>query len=99
MIKNNDNEVKCFTEKGDIRWLAEHIANDANLMKTMDLKVAPSPRKLEPIIEELVDINDDVVESKILEKVGVISDSVVIQVINEVAEAVVAVKPRKQKTK
>lgn len=71
MIRNDDNEVKCFTEKGDIRWLAEHIANDANLMKSMDLKVAHSPRKLEPIIEEDL----------------------------QVAEAVVADKPRKQKTK
>lgn len=77
MIKNEDGEVKCFTEKGDIRWLAEHIANDAFLMKSMDLKIAPSPRKLEPIIEEI--------EQPELEL--------------KVAEAEVADKPRKQKTK
>lgn len=75
MIRNEDNEVKCFTEKGDIRWLAEHIATDANLMKSMDLKIAPSPRKLEPIIEEIE------------------------QTELKVAEAEVADKPRKQKTK
>ena len=73
MIRNEDNEVKCFTERGDIRWLAEHIATDAILMKSMELKIAPSPRKLEPIIEEIEE--------------------------QKVAEAVVADKPRKQKTK
>lgn len=81
MIKNEDGEVKCFTERGDIRWLAEHIATDAMLMKSMDLKIAPTPRKLEPIIEEIV----PVIESE--------------QTQEQVAEAVVAVKPRKQKTK
>lgn len=73
MITNSDGEIKCLTEKGNIRWLAEHIATDAILMKSMELKIAPSPRKLEPIIEEIEE--------------------------QKVAEAVVADKPRKQKTK
>lgn len=81
MIKNEDGEVKCLTEKGNIRWLAEHIATDSYLMKTMGLIVAPSPRKLEPIIEEITTVNDN------------------IEIETKVAEAVVADKPRKQKTK
>lgn len=76
MIKNEDGLVKCLTEKGNIRWLSEHLAKDSSYLKTMELILAPSPRKLEPIIEEV----EPVIET-------------------QVAEAVVAVKPRKQKTK
>lgn len=76
MIKNEDGLVKCLTEKGNIRWLSEHLAKDSSYLKTMELILAPSPRKLEPIIEEV----EPVIET-------------------QVAEAVVAVKPRKQKQK
>lgn len=75
MIKNSDGLVKCFTPKGNIRWLSEHLANDSSYLKTMELTLAPVPRKLEPIIEEIE------------------------QTEFKVAEAEVADKPRKQKTK
>lgn len=53
MIKNEDGLVKCLTPKGNIRWLSEHLAKDSFYLKTMELILAPSPRKLEPIIEEI----------------------------------------------
>lgn len=81
MLKNEDGLVKCLTEKGNIRWLSEHLAIDSRYLKTMGLILAPSPRKLEPIIE---DVEPLVITEEKQE---------------QVAEAVVAVKPRKQKTK
>ena len=78
MVKNEDGLVKCLTPKGNIRWIIERDANDAMLMKSMDLELAPSPVKLEP---KMITVNE-ATELK-----------------NKVAEAVVAVKPRKQKTK
>jgi hypothetical protein len=78
MVKNSDGLVKCLTPKGNVRWIIERDANDAMLLKSMDLVVAPSPIKLEP---KMITV-DEATELKL-----------------EVAEAVVADKPRKQKTK
>lgn len=78
MVKNNDGEVKCLTKDGQIRWLAEHIAVDEMLMKSIELMVAPSPIKIEPKI---------------------IPTDEAVEMLGNVAEAVVADKPRKNKTK
>lgn len=80
MVKNEDGLVKCLTEKGNIKWIAEHIVVNANQMKKMGLKIAPSPVKLDPHIMEDEQPND--FQNPI---------------INEVAEAKVAKKPRKTK--
>jgi hypothetical protein len=79
MVKNEDGLVKCLTPKGNVRWIIERDANDAMLLKSMDLVVAPSPVKLEP---RMIIPVDEATEMTF-----------------EVAETVVADKPRKQKTK
>lgn len=56
MVKNEEGLVKCLTKQGNVRWIIERDVNDAILMRSMGLTIAPSPIKIEPkiIINELV---------------------------------------------
>lgn len=53
MIKNEDGLVKCLTEKGNVRWLSEHLAIDTKLLNSIGLIVAPSPKRMDAIIEPI----------------------------------------------
>lgn len=53
MIKNEDGLVKCLTEKGNVRWLSEHLAIDAKLLNSIGLIVAPSPKRMDAIIKPI----------------------------------------------
>ncbi len=66
MIKNEDGLVKCLKQNGFVVWIAEHIAINSALLRTMDLEVAPAPRKLEPINFE--EFNTEIAEASVAEK-------------------------------
>ena len=60
MVKNEEGYVKCLTKQGNVRWIGDHIATNSKRMKNMDLTIAPSPIKLEPMTLSEKPMNSDV---------------------------------------
>lgn len=49
-VINETGDIKCITERGDIKWFSPHIVDGTNVLRDNNIKVFEAPEELKPFI-------------------------------------------------
>jgi peroxiredoxin family protein len=51
-ITNETGDIKCLTEKGEVRWFSPYIVNSTNVLRDNKIKVFEAVEELKPLIKD-----------------------------------------------